>query len=89
MKIAEGFKLRTLGRDYIVVGEGLSRINYNKMISLNETAAYLWNSLKDRDFEIDDMVSLLLDKYEVGEETARQDSAKLAQDWIDAGLVTE
>lgn len=89
MKIAEGFKLRTLGRDYIVVGEGLSRINYNKMISLNETAAYLWNSLKDKDFGIDDMVSLLLDKYEVSEETAREDSAKLAQDWIDAGLVTE
>lgn len=88
MKIAEGFRLRQLGRDYIVVGEGLAQVNYNKMISLNETAAYLWDSLKDKEFEVDDMVKLLLEKYEVTEDVAMQDCAKLAQAWTDAGLVT-
>ena len=87
MKFIEGFKLRPLGREFIVVGEGLAQVNFNKMISLNETAAYLWETLQGREFTVDDMVKALCEKYEVTEELASTDSAKLAEDWINAGLV--
>lgn len=87
MKFIEGFKLRRLGREYFVVGEGLAQVNFNKMISLNDTAGYLWEALHGKDFTVDDMVNALLEKYEVTEELARTDSAKLAEDWINAGLV--
>ena len=42
MKTIEGFKLRKLGNEYILVGESMALINFNKMITLNETAAFLW-----------------------------------------------
>lgn len=87
MRIIDGFKLRTLGRDYIVVGEGIKQVNFNKMISLNETAAYLWKELAGKDFEVDDMVRLILDKYEVTEDVARDDCEKLAIAWKEAQLV--
>ena len=34
MRIKDGFVLRTIIDNYIVVGEGLSQINFNKIISL-------------------------------------------------------
>ena len=42
MKTIEGFKLRKLGNEFILVGESMALINFNKMITLNETAAFLW-----------------------------------------------
>ena len=41
MKIKEGFVLRTIVGENVVIGEGLAQINFNKMICLNSSAAYL------------------------------------------------
>lgn len=81
--------MRQLGRDHIVVGEGVKLVNFNKMIVLNETAAYLWDSVVGKEFSADDLKGLLLEKYEVDEATAAADSIKIAQSWIEAGIVTE
>ena len=45
MKIKDGFTLRTMLGENIVVGEGLSQVNFNKLITLNETAAFLWKEV--------------------------------------------
>ena len=45
MKIKEGFVLRQMCGENIVAGEGLEHINFNKLISLNSTAAFLWQEL--------------------------------------------
>ena len=34
----------------IVAAEGLEHINFNKLISLNESAAYLWSELCGKEF---------------------------------------
>ncbi len=86
MKIVEGFKLRKLGREYIVVGEGLKQVNFNKMISLNETAAYLWEEVADKEFTKEDLVDLLLNRYEVEKEIAEKDVDALLSKWVEAGL---
>jgi hypothetical protein len=89
MKIIDGFRLRKLGKEHIVVGEGLGQVNFNKMISLNASAAYLWESVEGKDFSVDDLVALLLDRYEVEEEVARRDAQALAAAWVEAGVVSE
>lgn len=89
MRIIEGFRLRKLGKEYIVVGEGLAQVNFNKMVSLNATAAYLWESVEDRDFTVADLTALLLERYEVEEDVAARDAAALAQAWVEAGIVSE
>ena len=89
MKIIEGFRLRKLGKEHIVVGEGLAQVNFNKMVSLNSSAAYLWESVEGRDFTVADLTALLLDKYEVEEEIAARDAEALAKAWIEAGVVSE
>ena len=89
MKIIDGFRLRKLGKEHIVVGEGLGQVNFNKMISLNESAAYLWESVEGKDFTVDDLVALLLERYDVDPEVARHDAQVLANAWLEAGVVSE
>ena len=89
MKIKEGFKMRRLGREHIVVAEGSGLVNFNKMVSFNDTAAYLWEALSGKEFAVEDIKQLILDRYEVDERTAAADAAKLARDWAEAGLIEE
>ena len=89
MKIKEGFILRSICGEFIVVGEGLDQVNFNKMLSLNESAAYLWKEVEGKDFTRDTLVQLLLDKYEVSREQASQDVEKLVNTWIQEGVVQE
>ena len=87
MKIKEGFRMRKLGREHIVVPEGSGLVNFNKMISFNDTAAYLWEALSGKEFTVEDIKQLLLEKYEVDGEVAGADAANLARSWAETGLV--
>lgn len=86
MRIKDGFTLRTICGEHVVIGEGLSQVNFNKMLSLNASAAYLWEQLVGKDFTVEDMVNLLLEKYEVSADQARQDALKLLQVWQEQGV---
>ena len=87
MRIKEGFKLRTLCGEHIVVGEGINVVDFNKMLTLNDSAAWLWEQVQGRDFTSEDLVSLLTDKYDVSQERASADVDKLLQTWQQEGIV--
>lgn len=87
MKLRKGFVLREIGTDHVVVPEGIEVIDFNKLISLNGSAKYLWESLQDKDFTVDEVATLLTDKYEVVAETAKADAAKLIAKWQEIGLI--
>ena len=87
MKIKDGFVLREMCGEYIVAAEGLQNINFNKLISLNATAAFLWKELEGKEFTVEDMAQLLVDEYEIDMELALTDSANLVKSWIEAGIV--
>lgn len=80
--------MRKLGTEHIVLAEGANLVNFNKMISFNESAAYLWENLQG-EFTVEDLANLLTQKYEVDRQTALADSANIAQSWLKAGLITE
>ena len=73
----------------MLIGEGIEQINFNKMISLNSTAAFLWENVEGKDFTVEDLTKLLTDNYEVEEERAAADAAAIAAKWIEAGIVAE
>lgn len=80
--------MRKLGNEFIVLAERANFVNFNRMISFNETAAYLWENLRG-EFTVEDLANLLTQKYEVDSQTALADSANIAQSWLKAGLITE
>ena len=87
MKIKDGFVLRSIGDNYMVVGEGLAQIDFNKIISLNSTAAFLWKAVQGKDFDARTLTDLLLGQYEVDEATALRDATVLLEELVAAGLV--
>ena len=50
MKIKNGFILRNFSDAYVVVAVGEAAKDFNGMITLNETGAFLWKTLADRSF---------------------------------------
>lgn len=86
MKIKEGFVLRQMCGENIVAGEGLQHINFNKLLSLNESAAYLWKELEGNEFTQEDMAELLIARYGIDKKLAMTDSEKLMKVWAEVGV---
>ena len=86
MKIKNGFVLREMCGEHIVAAEGLEHINFNKLISLNSSAALLWETLVGKEFTAEQMAQLLVDEYGIDMELALTDSKKLMESWIEAGV---
>lgn len=86
MKIKNGFVLREMCGENIVAAEGIENINFNKLISLNESAAYLWRELIGKEFTTEEMAELLIVRYGIDKELAMTDSANLCEAWINAGI---
>ena len=87
MKIKKGFILREMCGENIVTAEGLEHINFNKLISLNSTAAFLWNKVVGKDFTAEEMAQFLVEEYKIDMELALKDSKALSQAWIEAGVI--
>ena len=86
MIIKEGFVLRTICGQNVVSGEGTSQVNFSKLVSLNETAAYLFKAVQGREFTAETLANLLLDEYEVDRETALKDAESLCAQWKEIGI---
>lgn len=72
MKINDGFMLRNVAGKYIVVAVGETSMDFDGLISLNETGAFLWKILEDG-ADYDTLLSKLLDEYDIDEVTAKRD----------------
>lgn len=88
MNVKNGFKLRPLGREFILVGESVEQVNFNKMITMNESAAYLWDKVADgKDFDAKLLAQYLTEEYEVSDEQALQDAQTTIETWLNAGII--
>lgn len=87
MKTKKGFEVRNVCGENIVIAHGVENIDFTKVITLNESAAYIWKKVEGKEFTEEDMVDALMAEYEVGKEQAQADVKKLAASWIEAGLV--
>ncbi|MBR5700169.1 MAG: PqqD family protein [Bacteroidales bacterium] len=87
MKIKEGFVLRTICGQNVISGEGSANVNFSKLVSLNETATFLFREVEGKDFTPEDMADALIREYEVDREVALADSRKLCDQWLEIGIV--
>ena len=72
MRLKDGFLLRKVAGEFIVVPSGDTMVDFKAMISLNETGAFLWEALKTDKSE-SDLVAALLAEYDVDEAIATED----------------
>ena len=88
MKIKKSFVLRNVCGESVIMGEGLDALNFGKMLSLNETAAWLWNQAREMgDFSIEALAGRLCEEYDVTPEQAHEDVAALVGQWQEVGVI--
>ena len=87
MRIIEGFKLRNIMGEFVIVAEGVAQVNFNKLVVINASASYLWQSVENKDFTPDELVILLVDKYGISTDRAIADVASIVDEWIQNGLI--
>ena len=72
MKIKEGFVLRNICGGYVVIAVGKQTLDFQGIIKLNETGAFLWEKLQ-QDCTAEELLAAMQAEYAVDEATARED----------------
>ncbi len=72
MKIKEGYVIRDLGEEIVVVPTGEEAARFNGVISLNETGRLLFETLQEGATK-QELIALLQEHYDVSEEQLAQD----------------
>lgn len=88
MKIKEGFMLRKVGDRTVVVAVGKAAEEFNGLITLNESGAFLWEELS-KGISYDDLLKKMLETYDVTEMTARAGLDRFIETARGAGLIND
>ena len=88
MKIKEGFVLREVCGQNVIMGEGLGVINFGRLLALNDSAAFLWKEAQAQgDFTVDSLAARLCEEYDITPEEARQDVGDILAEWTREGVI--
>lgn len=86
MKIKDGFMLRKVGGQYVVVALGEASRSFNGIIRLNESGKFLWEQLSS-DKTPEQLCTALLNEYDVTPEQAQSDVAAFTEKLKKAALL--
>jgi len=86
MKVKNNLILREIAGSWIIVPVAEMVVEFNGLMNLNESGAFLWKKLAEG-AELDDLVSGLLAEYDVDEETARADVQEFVKLLEEKGLL--
>lgn len=88
MKTKKGFMLRSVADTHIVVPIGQASVDFNGLITLNETGAFLWEHLAEG-CSYDELLNALLSEYDVAEDEARRGINSFLETARNAGVIEE
>lgn len=88
MKVKSDFILREVAGSYVVVPVNDLTMDFNGMINLNETGAFLFELLQ-KGAEKTELISRMLEEYEVTAEKAEADIDKFIQKLKDADVLEQ
>lgn len=97
MKTKPGFRLTNVCGVNVLIAEGKENIDFSNIISMNDTAKFLWEkaNAEGKDFTEEGLAKLLVDNYEIEEnvplpyEQALADVEETVKAWKEAGIVTD
>lgn len=88
MKIKDGFLLREVAGNYVVIAVGEDAVNFNSIITVNEIGAYIWNKInegKNEEAIADDIIG----EYSIDRNTALKDIGEFTNQLREAGIIEE
>ena len=88
MKIDDGFLLREVAGSYVVVAVGKKAKEFNAVINLNETGAYLWKLLSVPTTE-EQVIENIIKDYEIDRETATEQLKEFIEKLKSNGIMSK
>lgn len=89
MKIKDGFYMTAIGTDFVVIaGSPETKKEFDGMLRLNETGAFLWKKLADGVTEAE-LADALAAEYGVSREVSEKDTADFLDVIRSAGFIEE
>ncbi len=90
MKIDNKYKVRSVADKNIVILQGEYGADTTKVLSLNKTALWLWNSFFGEDsFSKEDVIKALVNHYNIDETLAKKDAEQWIKAFSDQNVITE
>ena len=87
MKISEKFKVREMAGEHVIIMPGRVGADMTRILALNDSSLYLWETLRGRDFTTEEAAGLLTERYEVVEATALRDAKAWAAKLSECGVL--
>ena len=88
MKARDGFVLRNIMDDHILVPVGSRIKDFRGSIVMNDLAAFLWGKLQESVTE-EELIDAILNEYDIDEATAKRDLTALLQKLRDFGVLED
>ncbi len=86
MKIKEGYVIRKVMGNHMVIATGEASKNFHGMVKLNDTAAEIWKYIAEGKSE-DEIFASMLEKYEVDEDKLRDDISSTVKTLLKQGFI--
>ena len=86
MLINKDFTIQKVGSAYVAVPVGKTSQEFHGMVRLNETGAFLWKLMAEKDVSEDELVDALLKEYDVAREIAAADVHKIVEVLAEKGV---
>ncbi len=87
MRKKSDFVLHFVDGEGVVVPVGERTREFHGMIRLNESGSYLWEHAMDGEFSVESLGHVLMERYEVSEETALRAAEKFIQTLLGGGIL--
>ena len=89
MKIKEQYKVREMAGEHVVIMQGKLGSDLTRIISLNDSALYLWQSIEGKEFSVNTIAELLAEQYGIDAQVATTAAQRWVDKLIDCGLIEE
>lgn len=87
MKIKNGFELRDVCGENVIIAVGIETIDFSKVISANDSAAFIWKTFLGKDFSAEDITDAICKEYDIEREIASKDVDYILEKWTKVGLL--
>ena len=88
MKLKENLVLREVAGTWVVLPTAAKALDFNGMLSLNDAGVMLWRLL-EKECTKEELVTALLDEYDVSNDVASADVDEFLQTLCKAGCLEE
>lgn len=87
IKIKQGFEIRTICGENLIVPLGTHNIDFSKVIYLNETSMFIWRLIEKGVNGVDEIVEAMTEVYDVERETCLNDVNEFLDSLIENNII--